>query len=86
MASDVIGKGGGDAISREQAIAALINGCPDCKYGCDGCFGSADIIRDLPAIKPPEGEARCPLCHRGIEWSLCSHAFHMKPTALRGKR
>jgi hypothetical protein len=26
-------------------------------------------------------EARCPLCHRGIEWSLCSHAFHMKPTA-----
>jgi len=37
-------------IDRETAIATLINECPDCKSGCEGCFGAADIIRSMPGV------------------------------------
>ena len=43
-----------DLISRDAAVAALINECPDCKSGCEGCFGSASIIRSLPSAPAPQ--------------------------------
>ena len=47
MASDVIGKGGGDAISREQAIAAVLELNATADYS-----RAIAALRALPAIAP----------------------------------
>ena len=54
--ADKIGKGG-DLISREQAIAVVINRCPMCGDGCEDCYGTAKEIDALPSIAPDPIEA-----------------------------
>ena len=63
-----------DLISRDAAVKALINECPDCKSGCEGCFGSADIIRALPAAPAPQ-----PVVPPEVKLALRVLLHHVEP-------
>ena len=41
-----------DLISREAAVALVIEACNECDSGCGSCFATADAIRSLPAVAP----------------------------------